>query len=365
MITEHRIFWLIILAVLGGLAYVLGDVLTPFVVCLVLAYMLDPLVDNLEHWGIGRTVAAIVICFGSILMFLMFFVFLIPLVISQTMALAKAMPEILTWLQSHADAFFNAPSPALDWVISLLSIEDTADVQQQLMREAQQTFRKMGGVLFQDTSTILRAIARHIGAIGNSLSILLLVPFILFYLLRDWDRMITQIVDVLPRSTVDSARVLGLRCNRVLGGFFRGQLLVAVFLGLFYGTGLVLVALPFGFVIGLFTGLFVFVPYVGVVLGFLVAEIVALVHFGSWMQPAIIAAIFFAGQVIESSVLTPKLIGDNIQLHPVWIIFGLLTGGSLFGFTGLLLAIPVLAILGVVVCFIVERYQSSHLYEDR
>ncbi len=362
--TERRIFWLVVLAGLGGLVYALGSTLTPFIVCLVLAYMLDPLVDMLEKHGLGRNLAAFLVCAVAIVLFLALFTFLVPLIVSQAIALAKAMPDALVWLQKTLDSYLSQPSASLEWLMSMLNIENPADVQQKLMAEVRMALQKLGSAIFQDTTVILRAFSSRIGAISNSLSIMLLIPFILFYLLRDWDRLVMQVRDVLPRSKVASAQVLGLRCGYALSGFFRGQILVMAFLGLFYGTGLALMGLPFGFLIGFFTGVLSFIPYVGMVIGFAVAEILALVHFGLWPQPVIVASIFFAGQVIESSFLTPKLIGESIQLHPVWIIFGLLAGGNLFGFAGLLFAIPVLAILGVIVRFMFEQYQSSNFYED-
>lgn len=364
MITERRLFWLFVVAGLLGLVYLLANIITPFVVCLVLAYILDPLTDALEEKGFGRTISAFLVCAGSLGVLFMLFLFLLPVLISQIASLAKALPELLVWLQARIDHFFATPSPALDWVLEQFALDDSGDVQQKLTNEVKKAFRDFGSTLFQDTSVLLKGIEKYIGAISSSLSMLLLVPFILFYLLRDWDRMVMSLVDILPRSQVTSARILGLRCHEALKGFFRGQLLVVVFLGLFYGAFLAIIGVPFGFLIGLFTGLFSFIPYVGMLVGFTIAEIVTFVHFGSWQEPLMVLGVFIAGQVIESSVLTPKLIGDSINLHPVWIIFGLLAGGSLMGFAGLVLAIPTLAILGVLVRFFLERYQSSDLYED-
>ena len=360
--TERRIFWLMTLAALGGLVYVLGGILMPFIVCLVLAYMLDPLVDILERQRLGRNFSALLVSAVVVILFLALFMFLIPLIVSEAIALAKAMPAALVWLQNWLEVYLSQPSANLEWLMSLLNIDNPADVQKRLMSEVRAALQNMGGVLFQDTSTILRALSNQIGAIGNSLSTLLLIPFILFYLLRDWDRLVLHVADVLPRSKVASARIVAVRCGQALSGFFRGQILVMIFLGLFYGIGLALMDLPFGFLIGFFTGMLSFIPYVGMVMGFAVAEILALVHFGLWPESLFVAGIFFAGQIIESSFLTPKLIGESIQLHPVWIIFGLLAGGNLFGFVGLLFAIPVLAILGVLVRFLFAQYQSSNFY---
>ena len=364
MVSERRIFWLVMLAAFGGLIYILGSTLTPFIVCLVLAYMFDPLVDMLEKQGLGRNFSAFLVCGIAVVLFLALLVFLIPFIVSEAIGLAKAMPEALVWLQERLDTYLSQPSASLEWIMAQLNIDNPADAQQKLMSEVRTALQKLGGAVFQDTSVILRAFSSHIGAISNSLSIMLLIPFILFYLLRDWDRLVIQVAGILPRSKVASAQILGYRCGYALSGFFRGQLLVMVFLGLFYGVGLTLMGLPFGFLIGFFTGLLSFIPYLGMVIGFSIAEILALVHFGLFPEPLIVAGIFFAGQVIESSFLTPKLIGESIQLHPVWIIFGLLAGGNLFGFMGLLLAIPTLAILGVLVRFMFEQYQNSNFYQD-
>ena len=183
-----------------------------------------------------------------------------------------------------------------------------------------------------------------------------------FYLLRDWDRLVARIDDLLPRDHAEVMRQLAKQANESLAGFARGQSMVCVLLAAFYAVALVLVGLPFGAIVGLVAGLLTFIPYVGCLTGFVVSMAIAVGQFDNWVSIALVAVIFVVGQVIEGNFLTPKLVGDRVGLHPVWIIFALLAGGALFGFLGLLLAVPVAALIGVLVRFAIAQYRASKLY---
>ena len=194
---------------------------------------------------------------------------------------------------------------------------------------------------------------------------MVITPIVTFYLLRDWDLLVARIDGWLPRRHVDVIREQMRLIDRSLSGFVRGQLMVCLMLGVFYAIGLTVVGLDFGLVIGLATGLVSFVPYFGMLAGFVVGIGVAVAQFGSWVPVALVAAVFVIGQFVEGNFVTPRVVGNRIGLHPVWLIFALLAGGALFGFTGLLLAVPVAAVLGVLVRFSLERYLAGAAYRGR
>jgi predicted PurR-regulated permease PerM len=197
----------------------------------------------------------------------------------------------------------------------------------------------------------------------NLVSLLVITPVVAFYLLRDWDRIVIQIDSWLPRRYAETIREQVRAVDATLAGFLRGQGTVCLILAIYYGLGLSLAGLDFGLVIGLVAGLLSFVPYVGAIVGLLLSVGLALVQFDAWLPIAIVAAVFILGQVVEGNFLTPKLVGESVGLHPVWIIFALLAGGTLFGFVGLLLAIPAAAVIGVGVRFALDRYLVSAYYK--
>jgi predicted PurR-regulated permease PerM len=200
-------------------------------------------------------------------------------------------------------------------------------------------------------------------ALANLLSLLVITPVVAFYLLRDWDRLVAKIDEWLPRQHAEAIREQAREVDRTLAGFLRGQGMVCAILGIFYALALSLAGLDFGLIIGLIAGLLSFIPYVGAIVGLLLSVGLALVQFDDWTRVAIIAAIFFAGQAVEGNFLTPKLVGERVGLHPVWVIFGLLAGGTLFGFVGVLLAVPVAAVVGVGMRFGLGRYMASPYYQ--
>jgi predicted PurR-regulated permease PerM len=199
-------------------------------------------------------------------------------------------------------------------------------------------------------------------ALVNILSLLFITPVVTFYLLRDWDRVLAHIDALLPREHAETIREQARLVNDTLAGFVRGQATVCFLLGTFYAVALSLAGLNFGLVIGLVSGILSFIPYVGTIFGFVAASGLALAQFDEWYRIAIVIGIFLFGQFVEGNFLTPKLVGDRVRLHPVWVIFALLAGGTLFGFAGVLLAVPVAAVIGVLTRFAVSRYTASPLY---
>jgi predicted PurR-regulated permease PerM len=249
--------------------------------------------------------------------------------------------RILPWVQGWAARF------GVDFV--------SVDPKTALAGNGEQVMKVVGGVL--------TGLLGGGQAIFNVLSLLVITPVVGFYLLRDWDRMIARINDYLPLDHAETIREQAAEIDKVLAGFVRGQMLVCLFLAAFYGLGLTVAGLQFGLFIGVTAGMISFIPYVGTTLGFVTSVGVAMAQY--WNEPvwiAVVAGIFIAGQMIEGNVLHPVLIGDRVGLHPVWIMFALLAGGSLFGFVGILVAVPLFAVIGVLARFTLERYRESYLY---
>ena len=330
--------------------YFLHPILTPFLVAIVLAYMFDPVVDRLERLGLSRTWGTITVftLFTVILMTLL--LVLVPLLAKQLLKLYQLAPQVLDWLQHTA----------MPWVQAKLGLSDSFwkfdKIKAAITENMGQATDIVGIVLSQATASSLVLI----GLLAN----LVLIPVVAFYLLRDWNIMMARIRDLLPRSRADQIVSLAKECHDVLGAFVRGQLLVMLALGVIYSAGLMLVGLELGLLIGLMAGLAAIVPYMGFIIGIGAALIAGLFQFGGDLYPMLgIVAVFMVGQALEGMVLTPLLVGDRIGLHPVAVIFAILAGGELFGFTGVLLALPVAAVIMVLVRHMHDLYKHSQAYK--
>lgn len=346
---RHVAYSLMGLAVLLVGLYALGDVLLPFVAGAALAYLLDPVADRLERLGIGRLGATLVILVLFVLVFGLLLIIAVPLAVQQVLKFAEQMPGYVSRLQA---LLAEQGGPLLREIGG-----DDALAQVQ---------RSLGDLVGQGANwvvTFMRSLWSGSKAVVNLLSILVVTPVVAFYLLVDWDRMMDTIDGWVPPRHRDTVRRLGREMDRAVSGFVRGQSAVCLFLGVFYATGLGLIGLNFGVLIGLVSGLISFIPYVGSLTGLLLAVGVAIVQFmPDWSMVLVTAGIFFVGQFIEGNILSPKLVGESAGLHPVWAMFALLAFGSVFGFLGLLLAVPVAAIIGVLTRFAVHRYQESPIY---
>ena len=330
--------------------YFLHPILTPFLVAIVLAYMFDPVVDRLERFGLSRTwgVVAVFTVFTVILMTLL--LVLVPLLAKQLLKLYQLAPQVLDWLQHTA----------MPWVQAKLGLSDSFwkfdKIKAAITENMGQATDIVGIVLSQATASSLVLI----GLLAN----LVLIPVVAFYLLRDWNIMMARIRDLLPRSRADQIVSLAKECHDVLGAFVRGQLLVMLALGVIYSAGLMLVGLELGLLIGLMAGLAAIVPYMGFIIGIGAALVAGLFQFGGDLYPMIgIVVVFMVGQALEGMVLTPLLVGDRIGLHPVAVIFAILAGGELFGFTGVLLALPLAAVIMVLVRHVQDLYKDSQVYK--
>ncbi len=340
-------FWLILLVVVLACVYLLRSVLLPFVAGMAVAYLLDPVCDRLEKWKLSRTWATTIVTIAFLLVCVIILLILVPAIISQIATLIERAPVYLSAIQRE-----------IGELIAMLKDRLPPETLNRL-REA------LGGSADRLVSWLTQLLGGVISggvAFFNFIALLVITPVVAFYLLRDWDRIVDQADDVLPRRHLQTIRGLAREVDQTLAGFLRGQGLVCVILAVFYAVGLTLAGLDFGLVVGLIAGSLSFIPYVGSLVGLFLSVGLALVQFDSFVDVAIVAAVFFIGQAVEGNFLTPKLVGEKVGLHPVWVMFALLAGGALFGFVGVLLAVPVAAIVGVGVRFAVAQYRLSHLY---
>ncbi|RVT86883.1 AI-2E family transporter [Rhodobacteraceae bacterium CCMM004] len=342
-VQQQAKYWGIAAAVFLLLLWFLGDVILPFVLGGAIAYMLDPVADALERLGLGRVLATALITVFALLLFGALILLVIPTLVNQTSALIDAAPRIFQNLQ----AFLTERFPSI--------MESDSTLRRSLVGLGE-TIQSRGGEL-------LNAVLGSVGGLVNTLVLFVIVPVVAFYLLMDWDRMVARIDALLPRDHAPTIRQLASEIDRTLASFIRGQGTVCLILGIYYAVALMLVGLQFGVVVGAIAGLLTFIPYVGALVGGGLAIGLALFQFwGDWIWIVAVWAIFQSGQFVEGNFLTPKLVGSSVGLHPVWLIFALSAFGAMFGFVGLLVAVPVAAALGVITRFAIARYKDSKLY---
>jgi predicted PurR-regulated permease PerM len=339
--------WIGVIAVLILLLLLLKSILLPFVAGLAIAYVLDPFADRLEARGYSRLTATAVISVVFTFAALVAMVLLLPLLYQQTVAFVDVLPNIVNGARGALNELSRGK------LVHLLG--NSADVQKAVRDVA------AGGLSW--VLSLLPSIGSQGLALVGLISLLVVTPVVSFYMLLDWDRMTARIDALLPRDHAETIRGLMREIDEVLAGFIRGQGLVCLFLGTFYAVGLSAAGLTFGLVVGIMTGLLSFVPYLGTISGFVVSVSLACFQFWpDYTHIGVIVAIFVVGQFIEGNFLAPKLVGDKVRLHPVWVMFALFAFGALFGFVGALLALPVAAALGVLARFAVSRYEHSPLY---
>lgn len=336
-------YWGIASVVFLVLLWALGNVILPFVLGGAIAYFLDPVADRLERMGVSRVVAVTIITLFALMIFVIMALMVIPTLVQQAVALFEVAPQLARDLQT----FLTERFPDL--------VDRDSTLHQSLLAVGE-SVRDRGGEL-------LNSVLTSAASLINIAVLFVIVPVVAFYLLYDWDRMIATIDELLPREHAPVIRDLAGQIDRTLASFIRGMGTVCLILGSYYAIALMLVGLQFGLVIGAIAGLITFIPYVGALVGGALAIGLALFQFwGEWLSIALVAGIFVLGQVIEGNVLTPKLVGSSVGLHPVWLIFALSVFGMLFGFVGMLVAVPVAAAIGVLARFFIERYKSSPLY---
>ncbi len=342
-------FWLASAVVLAVFLYVFSDILLPFVAGMVLAYFLDPVADRLERLGLSRVMATVVILFAFIIVLVLAFVILVPVLASQMADFAGKLPDYLTRLQALITSF----DP--QWLKEKFGV-DPAN-----LREGLNSLLTSG---FGLLTTVFESIWNSGKALVSIVSLFVVTPVVAFYMLLDWDRMVATVDNWVPRDHVRTVRQIAADINTATAGFVRGQGTLCLVLGAMYAIGLTLTGLNFAILIGLFAGLISFIPYVGSLTGLVLAVGVAFVQFWpNWGMVVAVAAVFFVGQFIEGNILSPKLVGKSVGLHPVWLMFSLFAFGALFGFVGLLIAVPAAAAIAVLVRFAISRYLESPLYQ--
>lgn len=340
-----------------GVIWVLGDVMLPFILAMAVAYMLDPVADRLESFGLSRVLATVVITASAAFVFILIALLVVPTLSRQATDLVASVPQFIEDFQKLLTARF----PEI--------LDDKSQLHQSLLQIGE-TIQSRGGELL---STAIASVM----SIFNVMMVLFLVPVITFYLLLDWDHMVAEVDELLPRDHAPVLRRLAREIDQTLASFIRGQGTVCLILGVFYAAALMLAGLKFGLVTGAIAGALTFIPYVGALVGGVLSIGLALFQFWGgtevidgqtvteatdWVRIGLVVGIFALGQFFEGNILTPKLVGSSIGLHPVWLIFSLTAFGTLFGFVGMLIAVPVAAAIGVVTRFAIEQYQDSRLY---
>ena len=357
MFVERRLtsvhrgwIWGITLLVICLILYTLKGILLPFVAGILIAYLLNPLVEKMCAHRLSRSTAAALSILFAFMIIIGFFLFTLPFLQSQFIALARHFPI-------YGERIYHKLQPLITDVGEFVHIPDL----EQLKDRASAYI----GDLFQWSLGAIGGILGNTLALANILSLLILTPVVAFYLLRDWPHFIQTLNTLLPRAQAPTIRMQAVKINQTLGHYLRGQSLVCLCLALFYSLGLKMVGLQYCWTIGVATGILAFIPYVGFMIGALSGIGLAMAQFTDWSSVGWTMAVFLSGQSLEAYVLTPKLVGERIGLHPVWIIFALLTGGLLFGFLGMFMAMPVAATLGVIIRFLIQKYLQSEFYRGR
>jgi predicted PurR-regulated permease PerM len=341
-------FWVVSFLVLILVLWLLSPILLPFIAGLVLAYFLDPVADALERLGLPRVAATAVILLLSLLFLVLIVLLIVPILGDQIVKFAGDLPTLMQSLLAR----FNDVAP--QWMKDAIAKSGT---------DIQGSISDIAGKAAGWTATLLASVWSGGMALVNILSLMVVTPIVAFYLLADWDRLVAKVDSWLPRDHAESIRAIFNDIDAAMAGFIRGQGTVCLLLGLFYALALTVAGLKFGLVIGIGAGFLSFIPYVGALVGGVVAIGVALVQFWpDFASIAIIIGIFAAGQFTEGNFLSPKLVGSSVGLHPVWLMFALFAFGYVFGFVGLLLAVPLAAAAGVLVRFALNQYLASKLY---
>ncbi|HZB63332.1 MAG TPA: AI-2E family transporter [Microvirga sp.] len=342
-------FWTAALVATVLLLFILRGILLPFVAGFALAYLLDPLADRLQKIGIGRLGASLLILVLFVLVFIVTLVILVPFAVQQIGAFVERLPSYVARLQQLG-------TEQLGPLIRRLGVENALPEMQ----------TSVGNLISQGVAW-LGAFLQSLWSGGQALigifSLLVVTPVVAFYMLVDWDRMVRTVDSWMPTRHRETIRSIARDIDQAIAGFVRGQAMVCLILGTFYAVGLSIVGLNFGALIGMISGLLSFIPYVGSLTGLILSLGVAIVQFWpDWTMIVATLGIFIFGQFVEGNILSPKLVGDSIGLHPVWLMFALLAFGALFGFVGLLLAVPLAAAMGVIARFALRQYLSSPLY---
>jgi predicted PurR-regulated permease PerM len=347
MRNSHSLLWIGLGLAFVGCLYLLQSILMPFLTGLLVAYAMNPAVRQFEKWGLSRGLGSGVMIASFFLAFGLLLFIAIPFIQTELLRLASHVPL-------YGGRVMTTLKPLLDESALYVKPEDI------------ERLRSLASSYVGDVITwgirLLAGILTNSLALANLISLIVITPVVAFYCLRDWNKLLNTIDRWFPRPYEHTLRRLFYEINRTIGGFAKGQALVCVLIGLYYSFALTLVNLDFSLVVGVVIGVMAFIPYVGALIGFMLSIGIALAQFPEWYSVGIVAAIFAVGQVIEGYILIPYFVGDRIGLHPVWVIFALLAGGVLYGFVGILFALPIAAAMGVILRYFLELYFKSSYY---
>lgn len=348
--TQRYILILAVLLIIGSLMYALRSVLLPFVVGIVVAYFLDPAVNRLtRNPKISRSAATSIVLVSFLLILLPILILLGMMAVSQVSDFLLNLPDYIESFGAKIKIWIAQVQTHFPSVIP----DNRADIMRNFGESAKPLVK------------LLQKIISNGFALVNVVSLLLISPIVAFYMLRDWHNFTGKIYDLIPQknkqNVIDGAKAV----DRIISGYLRGQALVCVILGSFYSFGLWLVDLHLGILVGFIAGLISFIPYVGSISGFLMAIVLVVTQYGTLPKILEVVAVFLIGQFLEGNFLTPKLVGENIGLHPVWVMFALLAGGVLLGLLGMIIAVPVAAIIGVLLRYMIEHYKNSRIYLEK
>lgn len=348
-VKRQALFWIAAMIAFVIFLMVFSSILLPFVAGAALAYFLDPVADRLERVGLSRLAATVLILVIFLVVLVLALMIVVPVLATQLSDFINKLPSYISALQSVVTES-NAP-----WLKQFVGFDAEA-------------IKGNISTLLQQGAGFLTALMQSLWSSGKTLidiaALFVVTPVVAFYMLLDWDRMLAKIDGLLPRDHVGTIRQIGADVNAAIAGFVRGQGTVCLLLGIMYAVGLTVVGLNFGLLIGLFAGVISFIPYVGSLVGLVLALGVALVQFWpDWVMIVAVLGVFGVGQFIEGNILQPKLVGSSVGLHPVWLMFALFAFGSLMGFLGMLIAVPTAAAMGVLVRFAIKSYLHSPMYK--
>lgn len=351
-------FWVGTFLVSVLILWLFSGVLLPFMAGLALGYLLDPVADRLERLGLGRLGATLVIMAGFVLVFVLIFIVVVPVLGQQLASFIEALPAYVTKLQVLISQIGQQLARDYGGFLTDKLGRDTP-----VGADLRNSTTDLVGQAAQWAASLLKSVWTSGAALISLVSLIVVTPVVGFYMLLDWDKLIATVDSLVPLRHRETVRRLAREIDTAMAGFLRGQSLVCLFLGFWYGVGLSLIGLNFGLLIGISAGILSFVPYVGSLTALVLSSAVAIVQgWPQWHLLLMALGVFVTGQFLEGNILSPKLVGDSVGLHPVWLIFALLAFGSLFGFTGLIVAVPFAAATGVILRFAVARYRESKLY---
>ena len=344
---QRNILIFAVLAICLVFLYALRSILLPFVVGILAAYFLDPPVNKLVARKFSRS-------WASLLVLTLLLIIVVPVLIFLGGAIVSQIADFATKIPNYVNSFVNRIMPVLQDLHERFSMFSSTNMEEFLQKHTADTLKIVG--------KLLNELINESFAFINVFSLLLISPVVAFYMLCDWPKITSGFMNLIPLKKQKSMSDIFAQINKIISGYLRGQFVVCLFLGTFYSCGLLLVGLDLGLLVGFIAGLISFIPYLGSISGFLAAVILALTQYGCSVELLEVVAVFALGQFIEGNFLTPKLVGENIGLHPVWVMFALLAGGTLLGLLGMLIAVPLAAIIGVVLKIWLKNYHQSQIY---